>query len=159
MLKSRLPCCCPAEQKIGVQWSDYTCRCSHICDEVDGGSRKNGERLLPWSLLVSVLTSQVPCVLKHVRTVTSTALPVLPPPSLPRPPSAAISLSLMPSKVGYKMQAWLRLSPQAPNLLWLEKNSVAPKSQRRTAELNATLSLLLLLHFVPCVQLFQCLNT
>lgn len=50
----------------------------------------------PWSLIVSVLTSQVSFVLKHVRDVPPTAaLPVLHPPSAP--PSSAISLSLMPS--------------------------------------------------------------
>lgn len=126
VLKSKLPCCCPAEQKIRVQWGDYTCRCSHIYDKVDRENRENDERWLPWCSLVSVLTSQVSFVLKHVRYVTSTAVPVLPHHSPPCPPSSAISLSLMPSAVGSEMQAWPRLQPQAPNLLWLEKNSVAP---------------------------------
>lgn len=127
VLKSRLPCCCPAEQKITVQWSDYTCRCSHIYDEaVDGEKRKEDECWLPWRLLVSVLTSRLSFVLKHVRNVTSTVLPVLPRHPPPCPPSSAISLSLMPSTAGSEMQARPRLLPQAPNLLRLEKNSVAP---------------------------------
>lgn len=74
-------------------------------------------------------------------------------PSMRCPPSRAISLSLMPSTVGYEMQAWLRLLPQAPNLLWLEKHC-GPKSQRRTAELVS-----LLLQLIQFEQLFQRLNT
>lgn len=109
---------------------------------------------MPWSLLVSVLTSQVPFVFKHVCTVTSTSSSTHPPsaPSMRCPPSSAISLSLMPSTVGCKMQAWLRLLPQAPNLLWLEKHC-GPKSQRRTAELAS------LLQLIQFEQLFQRLNT
>ena len=149
--------CHAAVQKsttIWVQWSDYTCRCSHIYNKVDGENRKCW---LPWSLLVSVLTSPVSFVLKHVRNVTSTAFGVLPPPS-PALSSLQCHISIPHALHSRLRNAGLAKAP-APGAQFTmagEKLS-GPKSQRKTAELNAALSLLL--HFVWSVQLFQCLHT
>lgn len=130
--------CCPAEQKIVVQWSNYTCRCSHIYDEVDGA---NAESWLPWRSLVSVLTSRGPFLCWNLyKNITSTAVSsrTLPPASL-SPPSA-ISLSLMPSTVSSEMQAWPRLLARGTQFTMAGEKLSGPKSQRKTGGLNAALS-------------------
>lgn len=134
--------CCPAEQKIVVQWSNYTCRCSHIYDNVSG---LKAESRSPWSSLVSVPASQGPFASKLVQSVTAAAVSTPPapcttnpPPPCPRhsPSSSAISLSLMPSTVGSEMRAWPRLPAPGAQFTMAGEKLSGPKSQRKTGGLE-----------------------
>lgn len=83
---------------------------------------------MPWSWLVSVLTSWVPfcvktCTKCHLHCVSS---PPLASAALSPPPPVPYLYPSCPPQSAPKCKLGQGSLPQAPNLLWLEKNSVAP---------------------------------